>query len=193
MFVDASGRRSKKFRRAGWVVALACACYAATVVAALMGGNSSAPWLQIPFADKQKPGADTVQVQPSATPGASAGTTPGAPAAGPTPTDSDGATASTPSAGATTDAPGKPDPGASNSAQPPKTSTGGAGGTEPDPGTPSDPVDDPGDDPATTGGSGGEPPSEPPAQSSPPPVEESPSGDPAAHQGGQQLAAEGAH
>ncbi|MFJ2441165.1 MULTISPECIES: hypothetical protein [unclassified Streptomyces] len=66
VFVDETGRRSRKLRRAGWVVALACACYAVTVVAALIGGDSNAPWLPIPgLADKRK--TDTVEIQPAAT------------------------------------------------------------------------------------------------------------------------------
>lgn len=48
VFVDASGRRSRTFRRFGWAVAVVCACYATTVAASLIGGNSSAPFLQIP-------------------------------------------------------------------------------------------------------------------------------------------------
>lgn len=48
MFVDASGRRSRTFRRFGWAVAVVCACYATTVAASLVGGSSSAPFLLIP-------------------------------------------------------------------------------------------------------------------------------------------------
>ncbi|MGW7468835.1 hypothetical protein ACWGJT_30280, partial [Streptomyces xantholiticus] len=43
VFVDESGRRSKKFRRIGWVLAAACACYAITLVAAPGGGAPPAP------------------------------------------------------------------------------------------------------------------------------------------------------
>jgi hypothetical protein len=50
VFVDASGRRSKKFRRAGWVVAIACAVFAVTLVVSLMGGSSTTAWLNIPGA-----------------------------------------------------------------------------------------------------------------------------------------------
>lgn len=48
VFVDASGRRSRTFRRFGWAVAVVCACYATTVAASLVGGSSSAPFLLIP-------------------------------------------------------------------------------------------------------------------------------------------------
>ncbi|AXG78132.1 hypothetical protein DVK44_10910 [Streptomyces paludis] len=85
VFVDESGRRSKKLRRAGWVVAIACACYAMTVVAALVGGDSNAPWLPIPGADKKK--ADTVKVRPEATESPTATADPVEPSAGTTATD----------------------------------------------------------------------------------------------------------
>ncbi|MGW3496918.1 hypothetical protein [Streptomyces sp. NPDC001020] len=48
VFVDASGRRSRRFRRIGMAVAVACAVYAAVIVATLMSGNSNAPWLPVP-------------------------------------------------------------------------------------------------------------------------------------------------
>lgn len=48
IFVDASGRRSRTFRRFGWAVTIVCACYATTVAASLVGGSSGAPFLQIP-------------------------------------------------------------------------------------------------------------------------------------------------
>ncbi|WP_184491059.1 hypothetical protein [Streptomyces sp. I6] len=62
VFVDESGRRSKKFRRIGWVLALACAGYAVTLVIALIGGNSNAPSLLIPGQTDDK--ADTAEETP---------------------------------------------------------------------------------------------------------------------------------
>ncbi|MFG2597130.1 hypothetical protein [Streptomyces sp. NPDC048462] len=50
VFVDASGRRSRTWRRAGVITALVCSCYATTVVATLIGGDSSAPFLELPRA-----------------------------------------------------------------------------------------------------------------------------------------------
>ncbi|MFF1420594.1 hypothetical protein [Streptomyces sp. NPDC058280] len=192
VFVDASGRRSKKFRRAGWVVAIACACYAMTLVAALVGGNSSAPWLQIPgLADKKKP--DTVEIQPAPTTSVSVSVTPGASAPTPTATDANGAVIPLPSDSATPGASGEPEPGTSVSAKPPKASPG-AGGTKPDPGTSVDPGSDPGGDPGTTGGTGGEPQQpDPPVDSGSPTADPSPSAElPSAQQGGRPMAVEGA-
>ncbi|MFE4174996.1 hypothetical protein ACFRR7_23595 [Streptomyces sp. NPDC056909] len=154
VFVDASGRRSKTFRRAGWIVAIACACYAVMLVVALIGGSSSAPWLQIPgLADEKKP--DTVQIQPTPTTSESAGATPGPTDATPSPTDSNGETVPRPSESVSTDASGLPVPGTSASSKPPADSAGGTGGTDPDPSTPPGTGGDPGGD---SGGTGGEPP-----------------------------------
>ncbi|ROQ68867.1 hypothetical protein EDD93_3349 [Streptomyces sp. 840.1] len=50
VFVDATGRRSRTWRRAGVITALVCSCYATTVVATLIGGDSSAPFLELPRA-----------------------------------------------------------------------------------------------------------------------------------------------
>lgn len=50
VFVDTTGRRSRTWRRAGSITALCCACYATTVVVALVGGDSTAPFLQLPRA-----------------------------------------------------------------------------------------------------------------------------------------------
>ncbi|MER5893903.1 hypothetical protein ABT105_12910, partial [Streptomyces sp. NPDC001876] len=50
VFVDSTGKRSRTWRRAGAVTALCCTCYATTVVAALIGGDSSAPFFQLPRA-----------------------------------------------------------------------------------------------------------------------------------------------
>lgn len=50
VFVDMTGRRSRTWRRAGTLAALCCACYATTLVATLIGSDSSAPFLQLPRA-----------------------------------------------------------------------------------------------------------------------------------------------
>ncbi|MEV3929313.1 MULTISPECIES: hypothetical protein [unclassified Streptomyces] len=50
VFVDMTGRRSRTWRRAGTIAALCCACYATTLVATLIGSDSSAPFLQLPRA-----------------------------------------------------------------------------------------------------------------------------------------------
>lgn len=50
VFVDATGRRSRTWRRAGVITALVCSCYATTVVATVIGGDSSAPFLELPRA-----------------------------------------------------------------------------------------------------------------------------------------------
>ncbi|WP_328910457.1 hypothetical protein OG230_13590 [Streptomyces sp. NBC_00234] len=64
VFVDESGRRSKSLRRVGWLLAAICAGYAVTLVVALLGGNSSAPWL--PISGQQEKSAE-VEVQPAPT------------------------------------------------------------------------------------------------------------------------------
>ncbi|GAA3757901.1 hypothetical protein GCM10023082_60860 [Streptomyces tremellae] len=91
VFVDASGRRSRKIRRIGWGVAVLCAAYAVALIAALVGGGSTAPLLNIPgvpeLADKGKP-ARTVRPDPA--PSASASATPAGPGAAPTAADTEG-------------------------------------------------------------------------------------------------------
>lgn len=188
VFVDESGRRSKKFRRLGWVLAIACACYAATVVIALIGGNSNAPWLLIPGPSGDKKNSSTVEETtvpadaPSGTP--APGNTPGALAP-----------SGAPSAGADkVQRSGSPrEPGSKGSAgtsAAPGTGKGSAGtgstGTSPNP-KPSLSTN-----PGGPGGPGGE---EPPSVSPAPSASvtaptDQPSGPPA-DQGGQQLAAEG--
>ncbi|MFE2640728.1 hypothetical protein ACFXKF_39435 [Streptomyces scopuliridis] len=137
VFVDSSGRRSRKLRRAGWVVAAACACYAMTLVVSVIGGNSSAPWLQIPGrADDGK--SDMVELRPTPAASASVSASPGAPAVVAPTKDSNGpavpGTSGSVSTGAS-DRPGPEGPGASQAVKPPKASAG-AGGTTPDPDTP---------------------------------------------------------
>ncbi|CAM5648316.1 Undecaprenyl-phosphate 4-deoxy-4-formamido-L-arabinose transferase [Streptomyces chartreusis] len=57
VFVDESGRRSRRFRRIGMAVGLACAVYAVVIVATLLSGNSDAPWLPVENPkEKRRPG-----------------------------------------------------------------------------------------------------------------------------------------
>ncbi|MFF9867783.1 hypothetical protein ACF1G0_20545 [Streptomyces sp. NPDC013953] len=189
VFVDESGRRSKKLRRLGWVLAAACAVYAVTLVVAVIGGNSSAPWLLIPGpAGEEK--ADTTQVVPatSASPGAgdTTGDTPGAPA----PTDSTGAVIPRPSGPASSD-------GIPAGPADPRSSASPATGPSADTGRPAEPGT--GEQPTpvrpTSGG-----PSQPPVPTPEPgdptdppttPTDE-PTEPPVGESDGQQMAAEGA-
>ncbi|MFG2429580.1 hypothetical protein [Streptomyces sp. NPDC048590] len=50
VFVDATGRRGRTWRRTGTITAICCACYATTLVATLVGGDSTAPFLRLPRA-----------------------------------------------------------------------------------------------------------------------------------------------
>ncbi|MEV0489696.1 hypothetical protein [Streptomyces atratus] len=136
VFVDESGRRSKTFRRLGWVLAAVCACYAVTLVVALLGGNSTAPWLPLSGQNQHKK-ADEVRTPPTPSAGADTvvpvGAAPGATAADPAadvrakPSGSAGS--GSPSVSAPGKAPSKPAAGV--------TSTGdtAGGGTKPSPST----------------------------------------------------------
>ncbi|MFB8030514.1 MULTISPECIES: hypothetical protein [unclassified Streptomyces] len=82
VFVDLTGRRSRTWRRAGTVAALCCACYATTLVATLIGSDSSAPFLRLPRAmglDRESGPRPTATPDggrsPSPSPGAADGTT----------------------------------------------------------------------------------------------------------------------
>lgn len=176
VFVDESGRRSKTFRRFGWVIAAVCVCFAVTLVATVLGGNSSAPFLPLSGHEEQKK-ADEVQVSPApdvsagapVSSGASAGSSPSAPVAG----------SSAPVApGSSADA-GAPAPGTGSSAPAALVPVGdrsgaaGDGGTAssagatasvPPAGTSSPPAETEVPPPDTT--------TPPPAESSEPPVEE---------------------
>ncbi|WP_329347446.1 hypothetical protein OG226_01515 [Streptomyces sp. NBC_01261] len=48
VFVDESGRRSRRLRRVGIGFGAACALYAGVIGATLLSGNSTAPWLPVP-------------------------------------------------------------------------------------------------------------------------------------------------
>ncbi|GCB48885.1 hypothetical protein [Streptomyces sp. NL15-2K] len=138
VFVDESGRRSRRFRRIGMVVGLACAVYAVVIVATLLSGNSHAPWLPVPGQEEDRP-AGKVETSPqpeeSDPPSATGGVWPG-----PRPTVSEG-TAPVPAPGASapraTTRPDRPGTSPGPEASPTRTAPGpGTGPTEPTP-TPS--------------------------------------------------------
>ncbi|MFK0155457.1 hypothetical protein ACIQVK_25700 [Streptomyces sp. NPDC090493] len=175
VFVDASGRRSRRFRRLGMALGLACAVYAVVIVVTLLSGSSDAPWLPVPGQNADRP-AGKVDDSPR-------------PAHSP-PTSDDGASVAgpavsggtTPSAGASSRAPGSgkgsAGPSASSSARP--TSSAGVTVSSPEPGSSS----------ASAAPSTVPPSSDPPSSpaSSPPPASPSES---AAPTGG--PVAQGAH
>ncbi|MGW4837602.1 hypothetical protein [Streptomyces globisporus] len=179
VFVDESGRRSKTFRRLGWVLATVCAGYAVTLVFAVLGGNSSAPWLPL-SGPKEKARAEQVEDLPEPSAGTvDDGLADDVPEAGPSASGSPSAGASGAPAGATPSATsmvvpaGAADrPSASASADPSRpTGTGGGGGaTKPAPTTstakpPVDPTP-PITEPEPTD------PTVPPAENPDPPVQE---------------------
>ncbi|MFF1925259.1 hypothetical protein ACFVW8_32405 [Streptomyces sp. NPDC058221] len=170
VFVDESGRRSKTLRRLGWVLAAVCVCFAVTLVGAVLGGNSSAPFLPLSGQEEHKK-ADEVQVSPA--PGASTGApaSPGAtPSSSPSASVAGAAGASAPGSSA---AGSSPSPGARSSASVPVTpsghsteSAGGGGGGATTPAgdtSVSAPADGPGTPPAD--------PETPPPDTTTPPVE----------------------
>ncbi|MFC9130826.1 hypothetical protein ACFT4A_28810 [Streptomyces sp. NPDC057099] len=156
VFVDESGRRSRRFRRIGMAVALACGVYAVVIVATLMSGNSQAPWLPVPDRQEAPPAGqvDTPPVPEQSAPTDDTGaTTPGS-----TPTTVEGtapapgASAGDPAAPVAPAAPGrsgttaKPSPTASRTAPAP-----GTGGTDPTPSKPADPPSTPVTEPSPPG------------------------------------------
>lgn len=157
VFVDESGRRSKTFRRLGWILAAVCACYAVTLVVALLGGNSSAPWLPL-SGQKQHKKADDAPA-PSAPSGSADAVVPVGATPGAAETEQVAGGSATPSAGAgsgSASAPGK-DPSKPTTVVPPKASSTTGGGKKPEPGT------------STPG---------PPAATTTPPVDPGPTGSP---------------
>ncbi|MFE7036458.1 hypothetical protein ACFU9Y_39800 [Streptomyces sp. NPDC057621] len=70
VFVDETGRRSRRYRRIGMAVGLACAVYAVAILITLISGNSDAPWLPI---KEQQEDAPAGQVETSPQPTDSAG------------------------------------------------------------------------------------------------------------------------
>ncbi|MFE3856019.1 hypothetical protein ACFXPN_33405 [Streptomyces griseorubiginosus] len=134
VFVDESGRRSRRFRRIGMAVGLACAVYAVVIVVTLLSGNSNAPWLPVtgPKDDAPAGKVDTSPVpEESADPSVPVGVLPGT-----TPTVSGGAT---PAPGVSGTAPGATvspgRPGASADPSAPATRPGGNPSVSADPST----------------------------------------------------------
>ncbi|MFF5895646.1 hypothetical protein ACFY8O_06915 [Streptomyces argenteolus] len=114
VFVDASGRRSKTYRRVGWVLAAICAVYAVTLVVALLGGNSSAPWL--PLSGQEKKLSEDVEVRPAPSGDiASRG-----PEAAPSASSSASDDAATPSPGASASGPAAPGASAVSASESPQ-------------------------------------------------------------------------
>ncbi|WP_326697775.1 hypothetical protein OG909_10785 [Streptomyces sp. NBC_01754] len=157
VFVDESGRRSKTYRRLGWFLATVCAVYAVTLVVAVLGGNSSAPFLPISGQEEQQ--ADDVEVP--LTPSTSTSPTAEPPGATTAPSlpDTDPATGSEASADTPASAPGSAaGTGTSASRSPAPPSDGrssadsgpGPSASEPATGGPSAPETNP-EDPDVTG------------------------------------------
>ncbi|MFJ5993514.1 hypothetical protein [Streptomyces sp. NPDC092370] len=154
VFVDESGRRSRRFRRIGIVIALACGVYAVVIVATLLSGNSNAPWLPVP-GQKQDPSAGQVDSPPlpkQSDPATGTGTGTTAPGNAPT---ADEAASASPDPGAVergaTAEPGRrgttarPSPTATRTTPDP-----GTGVTVPVPTKPADPPATPAPDPTPT-------------------------------------------
>ncbi|MEV0244344.1 hypothetical protein AB0I06_31140 [Streptomyces sp. NPDC050674] len=155
VFVDESGRRSRRFRRIGIVIALACGVYAVVIVATLLSGNSNAPWLPVP-GQKQDPSAGQVDTPPlpeQSDPAADTGTT--APSSAPT---TDEAVSPSPDAGAgTVEHADTAEPGRRGATERPSptatrtTPAPGTGVTAPAPTKPADTPTTPAPDPTPTG------------------------------------------
>ncbi|MGW7254830.1 translation initiation factor IF-2 [Streptomyces sp. NPDC054834] len=136
VFVDASGRRRRTFRRLGMFAGTACAVYAVVIVATLLSGSSDAPWLPVPGQNEDKP-AGQVDISPAPADSARpSGRTGAAPATGPRvpggAAPSPGGSAAAPGATGTARQPGAsadPQPTATN----PTSGAGSAGGSSPDP------------------------------------------------------------
>ncbi|MET7369833.1 hypothetical protein ABZS61_28985 [Streptomyces sp. NPDC005566] len=160
VFVDESGRRSKTYRRLGWMLAAICAVYAVTLVVAVLGGNSSAPWLPLSGQEEKKSGEVEVRPAPSDGTGSVAGT--------PGPTPSSTASGPGPSTGATASGGASAGPASSGSAASASASNAPSRGnnvaTQPAPGTSASETQPASPPPSTDPG---------PVESSPPPPEES--------------------
>ncbi|MEU2777494.1 hypothetical protein ABZ646_32525 [Streptomyces sp. NPDC007162] len=102
---DVSGRRSRRFRRIGMAIGLACAVYAVVIVVTLLSGGSDAPWLPVPGQHGDQPAG---RVENSPAPAGSARSSDGGSSvAGPAVSDG-----TTPSADASPRASGTGTPGA---------------------------------------------------------------------------------
>ncbi|MEU6682706.1 hypothetical protein [Streptomyces sp. NPDC046832] len=159
VFVDESGRRSRRYRRIGMAVALACGIYAVVIVATLLSGNSNAPWLPVPTKEDKPPAGQvdtpplTAESAPPGDPGDTGATAPGStPATGDAtaPAPGTGGDAASPEAtagpGSRPGASAKPSPTATRATPKPGTKA-----TEPAPTKPADPPSTPATDPTPTG------------------------------------------
>ncbi|GAA3878230.1 hypothetical protein GCM10023084_33920 [Streptomyces lacrimifluminis] len=174
VFVDETGRRSRRYRRIGMVVGISCAVYAVVIVATLLSGNSNAPWLPVPGQKDEQPAgqvetsplptdsappseaaagvspAPDAPVSTSATPSRKAGASP-APSVSAAPKPS--ASASSKPAPSTTRRDPGPSPSVSEAGPSPSVSVSPSpspsdgGNTSPDP----SPSTDPGTDPVASG------------------------------------------
>ncbi|MGW3634594.1 hypothetical protein ACWD7F_31340, partial [Streptomyces sp. NPDC005122] len=125
VFVDESGRRSRRFRRLGILIGIACAAYAVVIVATLLSGSSDAPWLPVPGQEDDTPAGQvhtsplpTDSVEPS---GANGGASPGVSAPVSDGTTQAAGVAPTPDASGSTPPPGAsadPKPSASTTTKP---------------------------------------------------------------------------
>ena len=156
VFVDESGRRSRRYRRIGMAVALACGVYAVDIVATLQSGNSTAPWLPVPPKEHNPPAGqvDSPPLTAESAPTGGAGDT-GVTAPGSVPATG-GATAPAPgpSAAASGATAGPNRPGTSAKPSPTATRTTPAPddkATDPAPTEPADPPSTPAIDPTPTG------------------------------------------
>ncbi|WP_258198822.1 hypothetical protein [Streptomyces sp. A244] len=154
VFVDESGRRSRRYRRIGMAVALSCGAYAVVIAATLMSGNSNAPWLPVPTKDDNPPAGqvDTPSLPAESAPTTGTGTgvtAPGStPATGQPTAPGPGLSAAVPDTTAGTGRSGtsaEPTPSATRTAPAP-----GGKATAPAPTKPADPPSTPATDPTPT-------------------------------------------
>lgn len=130
VFVDESGRRSKTFRRLGWVLATVCAAYAVTLVLAVLGGSSSAPRLPLSVPEEE---AQAEQVEQLPVPSEAAGDPSGdSPEPGPSASGSAAAASgesggATPSAASVLVPAGSAGSSSASTSADPSRSTGGGG------------------------------------------------------------------
>ncbi|WP_461076129.1 hypothetical protein [Streptomyces deserti] len=166
VFVDASGRRSRRLRRIGMIVGLACAGYAAVIAVTVLSGNSDAPWLPVPGQRDEQPAGQVDTSPEPAEPAPATDTGAAVPGSAPT---TDQVTAPSPDVSAPapgpTSRPERPDTSAEPKPTPTRTTPKpGPGVVEPTPTQPTDvpttpapdptPTDEPTPDPTDTAGSG---------------------------------------
>ncbi|MFD8235886.1 hypothetical protein ACFV20_28880 [Streptomyces sp. NPDC059696] len=159
VFVDESGRRSRRYRRIGMAVALACGVYAVVIVATLLSGNSNAPWLPVPTKEDNPPAGQvdtpplTAESAPPGDPGNTGATAPGStPATGEATAPAPGTRGDAASPDATAGPGSRPAASAKPSPTAPRaTPKPGTKATEPAPTKPADPPSTPASDPTPTG------------------------------------------